>query len=190
MPEYTTRKGKTFYLHVGKTKTGKPKYYFALNNHDTLAAAIPDGFEIHESPNGQVTLRKILPKLISDEELATVKRELCRIPRLKHSQVDRNLKVVTIYVADSREETLDDILALTGWRSKINIEQLASKMRFYQPELKFVLMDEKKRLFQAQRYCYLGAIDDWIDIGTPGSLASLANRYIKHLGRESYFELI
>ncbi|HKZ77528.1 MAG TPA: hypothetical protein VI750_07685 [Pyrinomonadaceae bacterium] len=56
-------------------------------------------------------------------------------------------------------------------------------------ELQFVLVDDKRRLYQARCYCYLGSIDDWVEIGKGGPLATLAKRYIKHLGQESYFEL-
>jgi hypothetical protein len=46
-----------------------------------------------------------------------------------------------------------------------------------------------KREFIAQRYCYLGSIDDWIDIGSPDTLQNLVKTYVKHLGQDSYFEL-
>jgi hypothetical protein len=54
--------------------------------------------------------------------------------------------------------------------------------------LQFLLEDEKRRTFTAQRYCFIGSIDDWIDIGH-GALTKLVKRYVKHLGQESYFEL-
>ena len=54
--------------------------------------------------------------------------------------------------------------------------------------LQFLLENEQRRLFTAQRYCFRGAIDDWIDIGH-GPLTRLVKRYVKHLGQESYFEL-
>jgi hypothetical protein len=41
--EYTNRKGKKYYLNVGKTKTGKPKYYFSMKIRDQLAEEIPEG---------------------------------------------------------------------------------------------------------------------------------------------------
>jgi hypothetical protein len=58
----------------------------------------------------------------------------------------------------------------------------------YSPMLQFLLEDEQRRLFTAQRYCFRGSIDDWIDIGY-GSLTTLVKQYVKHLGKESYFEL-
>jgi len=47
---YTNGKGKKYYIHVGETNTGKPKYYVALRAHGSLEDVIPDGFEIYEGP--------------------------------------------------------------------------------------------------------------------------------------------
>ena len=38
---YTNAKGQTFSLCQGTTKTGKPKYYFAMQSEGTLAKAMP-----------------------------------------------------------------------------------------------------------------------------------------------------
>ena len=72
--QYTNRRSQTYYLHQGTTKTGKPKYYFSMKSEGTLADKIPDGFEIYENPNAQVFLRKIQPKIITDEEVALVEQ--------------------------------------------------------------------------------------------------------------------
>ena len=74
--EYINRKGQIYYLHQGTTKTGKPKYFFSMKQAAQQVDTIPEGFEIYENPNAQVFLRKIQPKLISDEEIAIVKRRL------------------------------------------------------------------------------------------------------------------
>ena len=39
--EYVNRRGDTYYLHQGKTKTGKPTYFFSRKKEGTLAEAIP-----------------------------------------------------------------------------------------------------------------------------------------------------
>lgn len=49
--------------------------------------------------------------------------------------------------------------------------------------------DKEKRLFTIERFCFLGGIDDWIYIGGPDSLGKQAKKFIKHLGKESFFEL-
>ncbi|MFW9261313.1 hypothetical protein [Nostoc sp. CALU 546] len=59
----------------------------------------------------------------------------------------------------------------------------------YSPMLRFVLIDREQRAFLTQRYCFLGRIDDWIEIGTLGNLQDLVENYVKHLGQESFFEL-
>jgi hypothetical protein len=55
--------------------------------------------------------------------------------------------------------------------------------------LRFVLIDNAKRKFIAERYCFLGSIDDWINIGGPDRLENLTKKFLKHLGKESFFEL-
>lgn len=52
------------------------------------------------------------------------------------------------------------------------------------------LVEAKWRVFQTQRYCYRGRIDDWINLGGPGFLPDLAEIYLKHIGMESYYDLM
>src|SRR2546428_3253838 len=65
---HTNAKGKTYYLHQGTTKTGKPRYYFSMDSGGPLTNTLPEGFEIYENPNAQVFLRRIPPQVITDEE--------------------------------------------------------------------------------------------------------------------------
>ena len=58
---HTNRKAKTYYLHQGTTKTGNPKYFFALRDEGELVETIPPGYEIYENPNAQVFLRRKWP---------------------------------------------------------------------------------------------------------------------------------
>ncbi len=51
---HINRKRVTYYLHVGKTKTGKPRYYFSTKTPANTASEIPEGYEIYENPNAQV----------------------------------------------------------------------------------------------------------------------------------------
>lgn len=100
---YTNRKGQKYYLHVGDKKTGKPNYYFSSKVSCTpLANVVPPGREIYENPDGQVFLRRALPKLISDAELEMVEKELGRVARLKGSRLERKLRVLTVYLADRK----------------------------------------------------------------------------------------
>ena len=55
--------------------------------------------------------------------------------------------------------------------------------------MRFILVDVEKRPFAPERYCFRGSVDDWITIGPPEPIQRLADKYLKHLGRESLFEL-
>jgi hypothetical protein len=46
---HTNRLGVTYYLHEGKTKTGKPRYFTARKIGDGALAAMPAGYEFSES---------------------------------------------------------------------------------------------------------------------------------------------
>jgi hypothetical protein len=53
-----------------------------------------------------------------------------------------------------------------------------------------VLADREQRLFLAERFCFRGAVDDWIDIGgPPQELVIAIRKFIRHLGSDSLFEL-
>ena len=57
------------------------------------------------------------------------------------------------------------------------------------PMLQFVLIDEEERLFEPQRFSYLGSIDDWINIGDIDSLPELVEIYVQHLDEDSFYDL-
>lgn len=46
---YTNRKGQVYYLHAGKTKTGKRRYFVAKTIGAGALAELPAGFEIRPS---------------------------------------------------------------------------------------------------------------------------------------------
>ncbi len=57
---HTNRMGATFYLHGGKTKTGKPRYFVAKTIREGALFAMPDGFEFAESINAVVSVRRLI----------------------------------------------------------------------------------------------------------------------------------
>src|SRR6266567_2744009 len=107
---HTNAKGKTYYLHQGTTKTGKPKYYFSMESNGALAEAIPEGFEIYENPNAQVFLRRIPPKLITDEERRVVEEGMRTYADVKDYKIDVKGKAIVIYTADQNMATLTAIV--------------------------------------------------------------------------------
>ncbi len=187
--QYTNRRSQTYYLHQGTTKTGKPKYYFSMKSVGNLVDKIPDGFEIYENPNAQVFLRKIQPKIITDSEIALVKQLMKQYSKLQYYQIDVKKNTIIVFEADQNVEALSEILKFSPITKDVGAENLLAQIITYSPVLHFVLIDDKKRMFIVERYCYLGSIDDWIKIGKPDKLLNQIKKYIKHLGQDLYYDL-
>ncbi|MGA7496363.1 MAG: hypothetical protein WBX00_06495 [Isosphaeraceae bacterium] len=49
--------------------------------------------------------------------------------------------------------------------------------------------EEDRRSFAAERWCFLGSIDDWIPLSDSGDLFKLVRRYGPHTGKESSYEM-
>jgi hypothetical protein len=163
---YTNAKGQTFYLHQGTTKTGKPKYHFSMQSEGTLAEIIPAGFEIYETPNAQVFLRRIPPKIITEEERQIVEDGMRKYAEVQDYKIDVRGNAIEIHMAHQDSETFREMF--TGFRPDLDPTQIAAFVAqavHYFPMMQFLLEDEKRQTFTAQRYCFIGSIDDWIDIG-------------------------
>lgn len=186
---YTNRKSKTYYLHEGKTKAGNPKYFFALRDEGNLVEAIPPGYEIYENPNSQVYLRKKKPQIISDEEVAIVNAGMRQYCRLKHFIVDVKKNAIVIYTPDQDVDALSSMFSSFPGGRQTRVDAALGRVLSYSPMLQFILTDEVNRVFETQRYCFLGSIDDWIMIGNRGKLPGLVKTYVRHLGEESFYDL-
>jgi len=77
---YTNRHGEPYYLHEGRTKTGKAKYVVAKAVGNGALGAMPAGFEITESINGVVSVRKAdaACRQVPASDLETVRAEIAR----------------------------------------------------------------------------------------------------------------
>jgi hypothetical protein len=82
---YTNRKGVTYHLCRGVTKTGKPRYYFAREPKGEALDEIPPGFKISESVNGVVSLMQDRPSPILPAEVAAVQTRLYLAWQRRHS---------------------------------------------------------------------------------------------------------
>src|SRR5208337_5591864 len=164
---HVNRKRDTYYLHVGKTKTGKPKYWFAKSTEGELLESIPEGYEVYENPDAQVFLRKIVPQLVTPAEVTVVEEGLKRFAPKQNCLVDVQGKQIVVY------------------HSK--------RGNMYQKMLRFTLDDKKDRTFRVQRWCFKGSIDDWIDLwvsGGIGKLPDLVREFCPHIGQDSFYELM
>lgn len=185
--QYTNSKKQRYYLHLGKTKKGNPRYYFSMKETGELVDSIPFGYDIYENPNAQVFLRKIQPKEIFDDEKAIVEAGIKKYTDLKYYKIDIKKKSITLFIADQDVDYL--IETMKDFNPHNFCEEIILGSVHYLPIMQFILVDKEKRLFITKRYCFLGSIDDWIEIGQVSSLEKLTKRYLKHLGCDSYFEL-
>ena len=89
-------------------------------------------------------------------------------------------------------EDLRPLLRGLGGRSASRLDDMQAyldKSARFSPVMRFTLLDEQARTFQTERWCYLGSIDDWIDIGSSGSLRRLARKFIRLLGSDALFDV-
>ena len=151
-----------------------------------LAKAIPEGYEIYENPNAQVFLRRIPPQLITEAERQVVAEGMRTYAMVKDYKVDVKGKALLIYTAVQDIDTLAALFKDLYPDPTANVELMANlrKAVHYSPMLVFQLVDATRRTFQTQRYCFLGSVDDSIEIGKPGTLPTLVKRYVKHLGQD------
>ena len=198
--QYTNRIGKTYYLREGKTKTGKPRYFFSTQQEEKGATLehVPDGYEIYEHPqNAQIFLRKKRPQLITDIEKYLVEKYAKTLADARRYRVDCKDECITIYESDVNAEEVKGIfgkfLKDAPLRTGVTVDDtlntfVSSIDRNYSAMLRFRLMDEERRTFTAERFCFRGSIDDWIFLGGPSDLKTLIERYMKLLGTEEFFD--
>ena len=187
--EYINRREDTYYLHKGETKTGKPKYYFSKSEDGVLARSIPDGYEIYENPNAQVFLRRILPKVFTDEEISIVENGVKEFAGLEHFKIDTKKNQILIFLPNQDVEALVDILTRFGRVSRPRIVAELKKTLTYSPMMRFVLADKDSRCFDVERMCFMGPQEDWLLLDSCANLKKLVKEYCRHLGKDSFFEL-
>jgi hypothetical protein len=188
---YTNRKGFTYYLCRGTTKTGKPRYYFAREIKDEPLEQIPAGYTISESVNGLVSLSKSHVSQLREAEINAVKAAVARHPKHRRYRVNVRPKRIEIYESGGPDpETfiaeLGSVFPIFPGTTGRLAEQLEQSAQF-SSVLRFTLLDAGTRTFAAERMCYLGSIDDFINIGY-GPLEPMASDIIATLGTEEFFE--
>jgi hypothetical protein len=141
--------------------------------------------------NAKVVLRRIKPCAIAPLERQLVGSAIRSQAGLEHFVVDSEADSLVVYLPDAADGEVDRLVGfLAGgrqWRRDAGAE-IVRRSR-YSRMMRFVLEDEEQRLFHVERWCFLGTIDKWIFLDGPKALAELVDKYVKHLGKESFFEL-
>ena len=131
-------------------------------------------------------LAKIQPKTIRDEELKIIAQEIQKHANPHRYKYDVKKNIITVYEINQDIERLSEFLQFAD---KAKVEKHLLENATYSPIMRFILEHKEKRLFVTERFCFRGSVDDWIYIGGPDSLSQEAKKFIKHLGKESFFEL-
>ncbi len=187
---YTNRKEKTYYLHAATTKTGKIRYVMTKDSEGALTE-LPEGYGITESINGVVSVGQIKPKLITEAEEAMVKLELMKLG-LKNYRCEVKGQYITVYEPLYRKsdfsETLEVEMGLFAMLKKDFISESIEKGPF-DPVMRFGVFDKKKRLFSVERMTFRGRCN-WMPLSNCKTLEELVGKYLKHLGKDSFYELM
>jgi hypothetical protein len=193
---YTNRKGMTYMLYRGRTRTGKPRYYFGRpgQSQGEPVTELPPGFTISESVNGVVSLAKDRPALIQPEEVAAIEAAVQQHPEARRYRVAVKGKRIEIYkqVGPDYNALVSElhlpVLSRPGLAEELRT--LENRYAHFTPVLRFTLLDPKQRLFSVERMCYLGSIDGWLELhGQTRPVAKLASALIPTLGTEEFYEL-
>jgi hypothetical protein len=186
--QYTNFKGETYYLHKGRRKKGGSQYSFSKKEAGTPVESIPEDYEIYEDPNGRVFLRKALPPKISKEEVSVVENSIRQYSKLKDYKIDVKGKTITIYLPDQEIDDLrscfDSLISVNHSLSDKSLKNFLT----YSPVMRFILTPEKERRFQVERAEFLD--DDWFLLDSSKDLQKLAQKYCRHLGRDSFYDLL
>jgi hypothetical protein len=186
--EYKNFRGEAYYLHKGKAKKEGSQYFFSKKEEGTPAKSIPEGYEIYENPNGRVVLRKIVSKKITQEEVSIVENGILKLAKIRNFKIDVKGKAITIYLPD---QEIDDLRSCFDSFVLVNhslLDESLKNILTYSPIMRFILTDEKERRFRVERAGFLD--DDWFLLEGGNDLKKLAKKYCRHLGKDSFYDLI
>lgn len=189
--QHVNRKGDTYYLHKGQTKTGKPMWFFSMRTDGNLVESIPDGYEIYENYMAQVFLRTIVPNLVTRAEIGQVEAAVRDLAHVKYFLVEGKGETIIVYLANQETSFLEEMLASKfGFADREAFAATIEKHLKYLPHMRFTLVDGERRRFVVDRWCFRGSIDDWFSLHASGDLATMVKRFVPHLGQDSFFELM
>lgn len=192
--EYLNRRGERYYLLQGTTRTGKPRYYVSRKAGGVPVEQVPEGYEIYEHPErGLVSVRKVRPSRVLPVERERLTQWTRQFAGTEYFFVDVQADSLVIYTpASDLAQTMSTMSQLFGSfpGGAAAARDWLARQAMYSAMFRFTLADEAKRLFSAERWCFRGSIDDWFPLSGPQPLETLARKYLPHLNRESFFELM
>jgi len=186
---HTNCRDQVYFLHGGKTKTGKPRYWVSQKSEGNLLESIPEGYEIYERPGGLVFVRKIPKTPILPHELQCVQDQLAPLNNQLAAYIESKCGayVRTLPAESQRYLEINRSRHESEIRDKEIIIYEVSRGNAMQV-MKFTLYDEETREYLAYRWCFRGR-EGWKSIGSRGQLQDLACKYCPALGTDQFYEL-
>ncbi len=183
---YTNRKGITYYLCRGQSKTGKARYSFARAPQEPPVTELPAGYTISESVNGVVSLVRERPSLITAAEAALVEAAVRRHPQAHRYRVAVKHKEIAVYEQwgpDAQELTalFAEELPYPSTTLAAQMHDVVARTAQYTVVARFLLEDVAARTFKAERAFTSGPSEEWLGVGW-GPLAELARNVVPTLG--------
>jgi len=187
---FRNRKNVEYFVKESVLKSGKVKFSVSKNSNDGLER-LPEGYEFFENISGQVFIRKIKVCKIDKHEVSIVRGEIKKNKKAKYAVVFVDGDEITVYEPFENIDAMAEC-AFRGDRRKSldEYKQYYSSNARYMPFFKFILIDENKRLFQAERFCFRGSVDSWISLNIPKTIEILAKEYCPHFLQDSFYDLV
>ena len=209
---YIYRKGVAYFLHL--TPAGNhPARYVMNRRSDKALSTLPPGYEIVENPNGRVSLQAIKPRLITTAEEALANERLSALGLADYCVEVKGVNLIIhephgpsekdLALMDPPGSSSDEMVLIRKYAGKRAAEAATQAARrhweeekkrihrewmWYDPMLRFRLSDKTDRLFTIARMCSRG-VSMWLDLDEL-PLADALDRYLPHLGKDSFFDLI
>jgi len=186
---YENRMGVTYYLHEGRTKTGKPRYFFAKTVGQGALSAMPKDFEVSEGINGVVSVRRKTAggPSVPDDDVKVVAAAVDRQPHLQGYVVLAVDNAVVIFEPHPRPSELRDFAQRFG-ASPHASSFVAERMKKaqYAPIMKF---EQEGAGYVVLRMTFRGK-GDWSWPLGAGKLRGLAAKFVPSIGTEAFFDLM
>lgn len=216
---YTNRKGVTYFLHRVTTKKGAIRYVMKKTSSGALDA-LPEDMEIIEGPNGEVSARRRKPRLIEREDELLIETKLADLGLRGYRVAADGIYITVFEPLQSAQELedmisplimpqeaiLDQLADMPGpesatlrelresfkRRAPRDIEAVVDRKlesSRVEPVMRFVLSKTATRKFSVERMTFRGS-GGWWSLSGPMPLERAADEYLRHLGKDSFFELM
>jgi len=127
---------------------------------------------------------------ISDSEIGAVMAAVRMHPKASRYRVDTKSSDITIYerIGPDRRELAAELGEKLSKDAVRRIEERERSGQF-SPMMRFILTDTERRLFLAQRMCFMSSMEDWIYLQYDKPIGKLSRQLVPVLGTDKFFEL-